>query len=89
MTPTLQQKPESVGGSLSLRDTLSVASLYAEWGHERLERIREDLRIRAQWDKPGESEAYWFLRAADHFESALACFAFAAMTRAKEERSRG
>jgi hypothetical protein len=83
---SIHAAPDVVDGSLSRRDTLSVASLYAEWGHERMERIREDLRIQAQWDTPGETEAYWFLQAADHFESALACFTFAAMTREKEER---
>ena len=84
---SIHAAPRAVDGSPpNMRADLDVAEYHAEAGHGRMERVREQLRLAAQWRPVGQSEAYWLLQAADHFESALACFVFAAAEREKEAR---
>jgi hypothetical protein len=87
MTPTLQQKPESVGGSpRDVREDVNVASLYSEWGHLRTAPYRETWRMNGAPGPARDWEAYWLAQAADLIESACAAFAFAAAERNKWRR---
>jgi hypothetical protein len=89
MTPTLQQKPESVGGSIPTEERIELARFHAQAAYRALLEFRNDWRERAQRDiasGKADMRAYWLWQFVDRQEGACAALELDAQERTKWQR---